>query len=156
MTPSSLSSTHPGHIHITFPRCQNWTTRPLHLLLPRLPFPLVLQLPLSRALWNPTSSPGKLFPIKRKRTRLSHIVKRGPTAPLHSEFFGPCNSPEHSATPHHQHHAANHRCLRTVLRSRAGASSFRRSRHSILHKSTPRSLLFLSSFFVFLITVRIY
>jgi hypothetical protein len=158
MTPSSLSSTHHGHIHITLQRSQNWTTHPLHLLLPRHPSLPVHRLPLSRASWNPTTSPGKLFPMRikhnttrtrlhpRKRTCLSHIVKRGRTAPLHSEFFGPCHYPDHSAIlhhlHHHQHHVARHKYLRTVLRSREDVSCSHRSQPRPLHKSMLRILLY--------------
>jgi hypothetical protein len=178
MTPSSLSSTHHGHIHITLPRCQNWTTHPLHLLLPRHPSLPVRPLPLRRVSWNPTASPSKHFPIqhnssrtglhRRKHTRLSHnLVKRGRTAHLPSEFFGPCHSPDPSGIPHQQqqqHHVPNHKYLRKVLRNRRGASYSHRSRPSRLHKSTPRILLLLTIFpfvisfssFSACITVRIY
>jgi hypothetical protein len=151
MTPSSLWSTHHGHVHITLPLCQNWTTHPLHLLLHRHPSLPVPPLPLSRAPWKSTTSPDKPFPIKhrssrmrlqlRKCTCLSHIVKRGRTA-LHSEFFGPY--PDHSDTHHHhhqqqqQHHVASHKCLCTVLHSRGDASCWHRSRPSRLHKSASR------------------
>jgi hypothetical protein len=156
MTPSSLSSTHHGHIHTTFPLSQNSTTHPLHPLLPRHPSLPVHPLPLWRAPWNPTTSPGKLFPIKhnssrtrlhpRKRTCLNHNVKRGSTA-LHSEFFGPCHYPDHSGTLHHhhhqhQHHVARHKYLRTVLRSRGDVSHWHHSRPTPLHKSTFRILLY--------------
>ena len=158
MMPSSLSSTPHGHIHTTSPPSQNWTT-PLRLLLPRHPFLPVLHLHPSRAPWNPTTSPDKLFPIKRshtqlhprKHTCLNHIVKRGRTAPPPSEFFGPCHSHAHSATHHHRHHrhhGANLKYLRTMLHSKGDASSFRHSRHSPLHKSTFRSF-FLSLLFLF-------
>jgi hypothetical protein len=174
MTPSSLSSTHHGHIHITLPLSQNWTTHPLHLLLPRHPS-LPLPLPLSRASWNPTTSPGRVFPIKqntsltllhpRKRPCPSHIVKRGRTARLHSEFFGLCHYPDHSDTLHHhhhqhQHHVANHKRLRRVLRSRGDVNCWHRSRPSPLHRSTFRSY-YIVPFFIsfshhFLTTVRIH
>jgi hypothetical protein len=156
MTPSSLSSTHHGHIRITWPRSQNWTTHPLHLLQPRHPCLPLRPLPLSRVPWKATTSPGKLFPMKqnishtglhpRKRTRFSHIVKRGRTAPLHSEFFGPCHYPDPSATRHHhhqhQHHVANHKYLRTVLRNRGDVRCSHRLRPNPLHKSTFRILLY--------------
>jgi hypothetical protein len=149
MTPSSLSSTHHGHIHITFPPFQNWTTHPLHLLQARHHSLPVLPVRLSRAPWNTTPSPGKLFP--------SPTVKRGRTAPLHSEFFGRCHSPEHSATlrHHHHHHVANHKHLHTVLRSRGDVNSSHHSRPSRLHKFTLRILTIIVPFrhFFFLITV---
>ncbi len=163
MTPSSLSSTHHGHIHITFPRSQNWTTPPLHLLLHRHPSLRVRPLPLSRAPWNHTTSPGKHFPMQhnssrtqlypRKHTCLSHIVKRGRTAPPPSEFFGPCHYPDHSGI---QHHVARHKHLRTMLRNRRGVSSSHRSRHNTLLKSTLRIFTILLPSFPFHITVRIY
>lgn len=145
MTPSSLWSTHHGHIHITLPLCQNWITHPLHLLLPRHPSLPVRPLLWSRAPWKSTTSPGKsrMRLQLRKHTCLSHIVKRG-RAP-HSEFFGPY--PDHSGTlhhqqqhqHHHQHHAASPKYLRTVLYSRGDVSCWHRSRPSPLHKSTSRS-----------------
>jgi hypothetical protein len=163
MTPSCLSSTHHGHIHTTFPPCRNWTTLPLRLLLPRHPYLPVLHLHLWRAPWNSTPSPDELFPIKRDTSRtqlrphrypcLSHIVKRGRTAPPPSEFFGPYHSRGHSATHHHHHHHHRHRHHGTSLkylrlRSRGDASSFRHSRHSPLHKSTFRYLLYYSFFVI--------
>ena len=161
MTPSSPSSTHHGHIHITFPRSQNWTTPHLHLLPHRhLSLP-VHPVPLSRALWNSIRSRGKLFPIssrtllhQRKYTCLSHIVKRGRTARPPSEFFGPY--PDHSVIPH-QHHVANHKYHHTMLRNRRGVSYSHRSRASTLLKSTPRILLYCSfRHFFFSSLVRIY
>ena len=172
MTPSSLSSTHHGHVHITFRRFRNWTTHPLHLLLPRHHSLPLRPLPLSRARWDPNTSPGKLFPIKPNSSRtLLHprkrtcLVKRSRTAPLHSEFFGRCNYHEHSGTHHHHHqhhhHVTSHKYLRRVLHSRGDVSCSRRSRHSPLHKSTFRSysiVSFIICFFLllFLTTVRIY
>jgi hypothetical protein len=161
MTPSYLSSTQHGHIHITWPRSQNWTTHLLHLLQRRHPSLPLRPLPLSRALWNSTTSPGKLFPIKHntnhtrlhppKRTCLSHIVKRGRTAPLHSEFFGRCHYPDPSATRHHhhhqhQHHVLSHKYLRAVLRNRGDVRCSHRSRPNPLHKSMFRNLLYRFTF----------
>ena len=164
MTPSYLSSTHHGHIYNTLPQCQNWTTHPRHLLLPRHPSHPVHHLPLWRAPWSPTTSTGKHFPIKRsiirtqllrrKRRCLSHVVKRGRTAPLRSEFFGPCHYPDHSVTRHHQHqhHVASHKHLRTVLRNRGDVNCLHHLRRSPLHKSTFRSYYTVP--FLFFITVR--
>ena len=157
MTRSSLSSTHHGYIHITSPLSQNWTTHRLHLLLPRHPSLPLLHLPLWRAPWSPTTSPGKLFPIKHnpshtqlhrcKCTCLSHIAKRGRTAPLHSEFFG--HYPDHSDTHHHHHHHHHHhqhqhhvasynKYLRTVLRRKGDVNYCHRSRPRPLHRSALR------------------
>jgi hypothetical protein len=171
MMPLSLSSTPRDHIHTTFPPSRNWTTLPPRLLLPRHHYLHALHLHLWRAPWNSTPSPDKLFPIKRNTSHtqlrlrrhpcLSHIVKRGRTAPPPSEFFGPCHSRAHSATHHlrhHRHHGTSLKYLRTMLHSRGDASFFRLLRHSLLHKSTFRSsFTFLSLFVIsFLITVRIY
>lgn len=150
MTPSSPSSTHHGPIHIISPRFQNWTTHHLHLLLRRRHSLPVLPLRLSRPPWNTTPSPGKLVPTKHKYKCLSHIMKRGHI--LHSEFFGPCHSPEHSATLRHQHHhrhlyhVLSHKHLHTVLRSRGDVNSSHRSRPKPLHKSTLRILTIIVSF----------
>lgn len=135
MTLSSLSSTHPGHTHITFPRCQNWTTRLLRLLLLWHPCLPVRRLLLSRAPSKSTTSPDKLFPRRLhppKCTCLSPIVKRGTRLP--SEFFGPC--PDHSDTRHrqHQHHVPSHKWLRTVSPNKRDVSCWRRSRPRRLHK----------------------
>lgn len=161
MTPSSPSSTHHDHIHITSPRFQNWTTHHLHLLPPRHHSLPVLPRPLSRAPWNTTPSPGKLVPIKHKYRFLSHIAKRNRI--LHSGFFGPYHSPELSATlrHQHQHHAQSHKHLHTVLHSKGDVNSWHRSRPRPLHKSTLRILTIISPFVISsshhcLITVRIY
>lgn len=145
MMPSSLSSTYHGHIHVTLRRSQNWTLHRLRLLLPRRPSRPVRHLPMLRARCHTTTKPGNLFHIKwnisctrsgpRKLRWLNHIVKKGRTAPLRSEFFGHC--PDHLAT--HQHHVASHKWLRTVLRSREDVKCFHRSRlrphHRSMHKS---------------------
>jgi hypothetical protein len=152
MTPSSLSSSHHGHTLTTFPPCQNWTPHALHLLLRQHPCLRVRHLLLSRAWRNSTTRLGKLFTIKhnsrwldpRKRTCLSHIMKRGRTA-LHSDFFGLSNYPEHSGTLHHQdqhqYHIASYK-HRRVLRNRGDVRCCHRSRPSPLHKSTLRFLLY--------------
>jgi hypothetical protein len=169
MTRSSLSCTHHGHIHFTFRQSQNWTIRPLHLHLLWHPFLRIRPLPLSTVWWNPTTSPGKLFSMEhnssrmrlrlRKNTCLSHIVKRGRTARLLSDFFGHCHSPDHSDTLHHHHqhqhqhrqHVASHKLLRTTLRNRGDVSCYHRSLlPSTLHTSTLRILLYFRHLFFFL------
>jgi hypothetical protein len=133
-TGSCLSSHQHGIIHITSPLSLNWTT---HRAPPPLkaPFLLILHLPLPRApwMWNPTQSPDKPIPY----THHNHVMKRDPHTALPSESFGRSHSRGRSVT-HHQHHAANHKYLSTMLRSRGDVSCLRRLRRKPLHKSMLR------------------